>query len=88
MRVKTVLWFKALLAAIISGIANAGLGAVGITSANMVGIPIPQLDYKQFVSLCVSGGIIGALMYLKQSPVPPDSTGDTGFIDKPTEPKP
>ena len=79
MRIKTVLWFKALLAAIISGVANAGLGAVGITGANMVGIPIPQLDYRQFASFCISGGIIGALMYLKQSPVPPDSTGDTEF---------
>jgi hypothetical protein len=83
MKIKTILWAKALVAAIIGGIANAGLSALGIAGANTAGLTIPQLDAKQFGSICVSGGIIGALLYLKQSPVPPDSTGDTEPTTKP-----
>ena len=83
MRTKTKLWIKALVAAVVGGISNAGLAALGITGANVVGMTIPQLDPKQFGSICVSGGLVGALLYLKQSPVPPDAT-DTEFLNKPT----
>jgi hypothetical protein len=82
MRLKTILWAKALLAAFIGGVANAGLSALGISGAQAVGVQIPQLDWKQFVTVCASGGVIGAFLYLKQSPVPPDPT-DTEFLDKP-----
>lgn len=79
---KTGQWIKSLTAAIISGAVNNALGAIGITTANLVGMKIPQLDLKQMGVLMLSGGFIGMLMYLKQSPVPPDSSGNTDIITK------
>lgn len=79
---KTSQWIKALLSAIISGAVNNALGVLGIATANVVGINIQQLNFKQMGMLMLSGGFIGMLMYLKQSPVPPDSSGDTTTITK------
>lgn len=70
-------WIKALWAAIISGMANSFLTAAGIGTANAVGIKIDQLSPRQLMDLTIMGGLVGMFMYLKQSPVPPDSTGDT-----------
>ena len=82
MNARTFTWLKALTAAFVGGVANAGLAALGITGAQTVGVNVPQLDPKQFLSICVSGGIVGAFLYLKQSPVPPDSTGETAIINR------
>jgi hypothetical protein len=79
-------WFKALLAAIIGGAAQSGLAALGITGAQAAGVAIQQLSLKQLGAVCVSGAVIGAMLYLKQSPVPPDSTGDTAPPFPPPKP--
>jgi hypothetical protein len=47
---------------------------MGIAGANALGVNIAKLDFKQLGAMCLSGGIVGMLMYLKQSPVPPDGT--------------
>lgn len=82
MRAKTAQWGKALLAAIVSGGANAGLSSLGIAAANLSGVKVQALNLRQLGSLCLSGAIIGMLAYLKQSPVPP-SDGNTDIIIKP-----
>lgn len=74
----TTRWVKMLIAAIITGAANAGLAALGVTAANVAGAAIPPLDWKQLGVMCLSGGLIGMLAYLKQSPVPPDDGEDGG----------
>jgi hypothetical protein len=74
---KTEQWLKALLAAVIGGAAQSGLAALGISGAQAAGVAIQQLSLKQLGAVCTSGAVIGAMLYLKQSPVPPDSTGDT-----------
>ena len=66
-------WFKALLAAFITGASSSALSAVGIATANGMGIKVPQLDFHQLGIMLLSGGIVGALAYLAKSPVPPDS---------------
>jgi hypothetical protein len=76
MKTKTVKWFKLLVAAGVTGAASTGLSALGIATAAGLGVNIPKLDFKQLGVMLLSGGIIGLLAYLKQSPVPPDS-GDT-----------
>ncbi len=74
MKLKTEQWLKALIAAIVTGAASTGLSALGIATASGLGVNIPKLDFKQLGVMLISGGIIGALAYLKQSPVPPDDT--------------
>lgn len=65
-------WLKMLVAAIVTGASNAGLAALGVSGANIVGANIPPLDWKQLGVMCLSGGVVGLLAYLKQAPVPPD----------------
>lgn len=57
-------WVKGLLAAIISGAATT-VGAVGGAAA--AGSP---LELKQIGGAAAGGAISGAVMYLKQSPIP------------------
>src|SRR5271157_2318670 len=66
-------WIKALVAAAVTGASNAGLSVLGISGAQAVGIQINQLNGRQVLAAILSGGIVGALAYLKQSPVPPDA---------------
>lgn len=82
---KTEEWIKALVAAIVSGMANAFLAALGISGAQAVGVKMDQLSPKQLLDLTIMGGLIGMFMYLKQSPVPPDS-GNTQQFTKGTTP--
>jgi len=86
MKIKTQLWFKSLVAALVTGASSSGLAALGIATANGLGVSVPQVDWKQFGIMMLSGAIVGTLTYLKQSPVPPDSTGDTELLTKPTIP--
>ena len=87
MRTKTKHWLKLLVAAIVTGCSNSFLSAVGVAGAQMVGVKIEMLSPKQLVVTTVMGGAIGLFAYLKQSPVPPDSTGNTDMIAKPPEEK-
>lgn len=75
-------WIKALIAAIVSGFSNSILAALGIGAANAVGANVEPLHWKQVLDIGLTGAFIGAIMYLKQAPVPPDSTGNTEIIQK------
>jgi hypothetical protein len=70
MSLKTKIWFKALLAALITGASSTGLSALGIATANGLGVEVPKLDWKQLGVMMLSGAIVGTLSYLKKSPVP------------------
>lgn len=65
-------WAKALVAAIITGASSSGLSALGVTVADAAGFNVGQLNLKQLGVMTLFGGLVGALAYLKQSPVPPD----------------
>jgi len=69
-------WLKALIAAVITGGANAGLTALGTTVANTVNPNIQPLNWDQLKVTLLSGAFVGALAYLAKSPVPPDDATD------------
>jgi hypothetical protein len=71
MRIKTEQWLKALTAAVVTGGCNAGLSVLGIAGAEALGVQVAQLNWRQLCAAVASGGIVGAMAYLKQSPVPP-----------------
>jgi len=83
MRLATKLWFKGLLAAFISGVSTSFLSALGISGAQAVGVNITQLTPKQLGMTTLMGGLVGVALYWKQSPVPPDTTGNTERFTKP-----
>ena len=62
-------WIRGLLASIITSAATAGLSLVGTA---VVGLTV---NVKQLLITCLSAGVVGALSYLKQSPLPPDDDG-------------
>lgn len=70
-------WLKSLVAAVVTGAANAGMASLGITVGNLAGMKIPALDWKQVLTVMASGGFIGMLAYLAKSPVPPSDDGGT-----------
>lgn len=65
-------WVYGLASGAISGLANSLLSALGVGAANGIGVNVPTLDLKQLAIITMVGGAIGAGLYLKQSPVPPD----------------
>lgn len=69
-------WIKTLLAGSIGSAAQAGLTAMGIGGANMVGIKIAPMDLHQLGAMMLSGAIVGGLLFLAKSPMPPDSPPD------------
>lgn len=80
---RTEQWFKALMAAFIGGCSSSFLNAIGVTTVNTLHIAsVQQFTLKQLAEMTVIGGIVSAAFYLKQSPVPPDSTGDTQIFAK------
>lgn len=80
---KTQIWLRSLIAAVVTGASSSGLAGVGIAGANALGVNVSKLDLKQLGAMCVAGGLVGMLSYLKQSPVPPVSTGETEIVPKP-----
>lgn len=71
MKEKARLWAHNLGAATITGAATSGLSALGISIADAAGAQVTALNWKQLGALAISGGVVGLLAYLKQSPLPP-----------------
>lgn len=69
-------WFHKLAAAIITGAATSALSVLGIAAADVAGANVKALDYSQAGAMFISGGIVGLLAYLKQSPLPRKGTND------------
>ena len=68
----TKIWLRSAAAAVVGGLANSFLSALGITGAQIVGVSVDQLSLKQLIATTVVGGLVGLAMFLKQSPVPPE----------------
>ncbi len=71
MKLKARIWLRNLGAATITGGATTVMAALGIMGADALGAKVQSLDLKQVGILFVSGGVVGLLSYLKQSPLPP-----------------
>ncbi len=70
-------WVKTLVGSAIGGGANTALASLGPGVAASVGVHIRPFEPAQMWDMFASGAIIGALMFLAKSPVPPDPTVDT-----------
>lgn len=67
-------WLYGLLSAFITGLANAALNYVSFSiahDAGAAGVPDPAtIAFKVWAIIALVGGLVGALSYLKQSPLP------------------
>jgi hypothetical protein len=64
-------WVYSLFSAFITGLATSFLSAIGISGAQAVGIQVDQLQPRQLCVVAIFGGLVGAMSFLKQSPLPP-----------------
>lgn len=65
-------WVHGLGAAIITGICTAVLSALGVTAVDQLGATVLHFSLGQLGMMALSGGVVGAAAYLKQSPLPDD----------------
>ena len=86
-RVET--WLYGLGAAFVGGGATAGSAWLGMTGAKALGMDLPSLNFKALGIIFLSGAVTNVLAYLKQSPLPKQSDGNTDqFIKDQAEPPP
>lgn len=71
------IWLRGLLAAFIGGGASALTADQGLQMAQRLGVDVPSLNLKALGIVALSAGIYNAALYLKQSPLPPLSSGNT-----------
>ena len=64
-------WFYGLVSGSIGGGATAAVSSLGLAIGQAVGIDVHGLDYKQIGAVFISGAVMSAILYLKQSPLPP-----------------
>lgn len=65
-------WIHGLGAAFITGLSTAALSVLGVTTADQIGATVLHFSLGQIGAIALAGGIVGALAYLKQSPLPDD----------------
>ena len=75
-------WFRGLFGGIIGSAASSASAAMGLAGASAIGVDVKPLDLKQLGAVFLTGAICGAVLFLKQSPIPP-SEDDTTIIPKP-----
>jgi Na+/citrate or Na+/malate symporter len=73
-------WFYGVAGAGITGVSTSFLSALGVNSAQSVGVNVPSLDLKQLAIIAIVGGAIGTAAYLKQSPLPRDEDTPGGGV--------
>ena len=64
-------WFRGLAGGVIGSAASNLAAALGLGAASSMGVKVTALDLKQLGVLFVAGAISGAVLFLKQSPIPP-----------------
>jgi hypothetical protein len=63
-------WLYGLFSGFIGGGATAGTSFVGLAVGNAISPAVHEMDFKQLGTVFLSSGIVAALFYLKQSPLP------------------
>lgn len=80
MKRRTAKWLYALVSHFITGGAAALTAGTGTALAHSVGVDVAPLNIRQLGVVFISSGVIGAMAYLKQSPLPGPT--DTEILSK------
>lgn len=70
-------WAYALIQTVVGGAATAASSWLGMSGAKELGLNVPSLNFKALGVIMLSGALTNLFFYLKQSPLPPITTGDT-----------
>lgn len=73
---------------VIGGAAAAGTTWMGLALGKSVGLDVPTLNWKALGVVLLTSSLTNLFFYLKQSPLPKESDGDTAIVTKSDVTKP
>lgn len=85
MKLKWDRWLYSLGQAVIGGAASAGSSYIAMLIGNQVTESIPVMNYKTLGFVLLTSAATNLFFFLKQSPLPQESTGNTEVFTKPKE---
>jgi hypothetical protein len=83
MKLKWDKWFYTLAQTTIGGVASSGAAWLGTLVGNQLDAAVQPLNLKELGIVLLTSTILHLLFFLKQSPLPPEVTGNTDIINKP-----
>lgn len=83
MKLKWDKWFYTLGQTVIGGAASAGAAWLGTVIGNQVDASLQPMNLKQLGVVLATSTALHLFFFLKQSPLPPEVTGNTDIINKP-----
>lgn len=63
-------WFRGLWSSIVQGGSSAVLGSLGLVGANLAGVDVAVLDYKQMGGVFLGAAFLRLMLYVNQYPLP------------------
>lgn len=63
-------WFRGLWVSVAQGATGAILGSIGLVSANLVGVDVTPIDWKQALGVGISAAGLRLLLYVNANPLP------------------
>lgn len=87
MRLKWDKWLYGMGQAVIGGVAASGSAYIGTLIGNQITADVAVMKWQTLGFVLFTSSVTNLFFYLKQSPLPPEVTGDTETFTKPVEPK-
>lgn len=79
-------WWRGLWASIAQGATGAILGSIGLVSANVVGVPVQPIDWKQALGVGISAAGLRLLLYVNAHPLPQEEEETIAESSQPDSP--
>lgn len=83
MKLKWDRWLYALGQTVIGGVASSGAAWLGMLVGNQIDKTVEPLNVKELGIVLATSTALHLFFFLKQSPLPPEVTGNTDIINKP-----
>jgi len=77
-------WIRGLWSSVVQGGSSAVLGSLGLIGANVAGMDVAPLDYKQAGGVFLGAAFLRLMLYINQHPLPEEETEEASEI--PTTP--
>ena len=85
MKLKWGKWLYALGQTVVGGISSSVIAWLGTVVGGQIDVAVKPLNFKEFGIVLVTSTVFHLFFFLKQSPLPQESTGNTEMFVKPKE---
>jgi len=83
MKLKWGIWLYGMGQAVIGGVAASGSAYIATLIGNQIIASIPVMKWQTLGFVLLTSAATNLFFFLRQSPLPPESTGNTDIITKP-----